>query len=314
MRKDETVALEIRPIIRGPAYELGEREATYRDALHFSDKIDFFELVDDSALWGWGSFFKSGRDREELAVRSAQRSLAQAGCSSNDIDAAILCGTEFPASVACHARFCREVLSALNLGHAFFVGVTLGRCNTMLSAIQLAQGLTRTQAYRNVLIVASDQVVDEEKRFQKFALFSDAAASCIVSSEPSNGYVILAAAAALDPAGMDTEGEISAQLGRSANDSIKRQCGLGPEQVSTVFPSNLFRPIVKIKEQQAGFRLNQLFMKNIAARGHCFSADPIVNLVDCVNERPLDHGQRVMLASSVPGARACILAEVWNAD
>src|SRR6266702_2835967 len=124
---------DVQVSIRGADYELGEHEIDHRKALRFNEKIAEYQMVDDAAVWGWGRVFRSTRDRAELAVTSARRSLAKAGRTAADIDAVILCATEFPAGVAAHGSYCRAVLEELDLGHAFVVGVTLGRCTTMLS-------------------------------------------------------------------------------------------------------------------------------------------------------------------------------------
>lgn len=295
--------------LRGAAYELGEHEASYREAHRFGEKIARFEMQDDAAAWGWGRFFRSERSRAELAVASASRTLAMAGCTGADMDAVILCAAEIPASVDWQARYCRTVLEALGLDRAFVIGVTLGRCNTLLSAVYLADRLVASQAYGSILVAASDRIVDEEERFQQFALFSDGAASCIVTSGPGE-LAVLATASVLDPSALDAGERFGGRLGRSATDAITRQSGVAPDKISVVLPANLFTPIVRINEGQAGFRPDQLYLRNIAERGHCFSADPLVNLVDLQGASGTRPGGYVLLTSSVPGSRVSILAEV----
>jgi 3-oxoacyl-[acyl-carrier-protein] synthase-3 len=297
--------------IRGACYELGEYETSYREAHRFAAKIARFEMLDDAAAWGWGKFFRSGRDRGELAVASASRTLAMAECDGGDMDAVILCAAEFPANVDWHARYCREVLEALGLEHAFVIGVTLARCNTLLSAVLLAERLVRSRVYDSVLVITSDRISDEEERFQQFALFSDGAASCIVTSRPGE-LGILATASALAPAALDTARRFGGQLGHTTTDAITRQSGVQPDKVSVVLPPNLFTPIVRMSEGQAGFRPDQLYLRNIAERGHCFSADPLVNLVDRQDANGTRPGEYVLLTSSVPGSRVSILAEVLD--
>jgi 3-oxoacyl-[acyl-carrier-protein] synthase III len=301
----------VRVSVRGAAYELGEHQAGYREAHRFEEKIVRYEMADDAAAWGWGRFYRSGRSRAELAVASARRTLARAACTGGDMDAVILCAAEFPASVDDHARYCRAVLEELGLERAFVTGVTLGQCNTMLSAVFLADRLVASQAYDRVLVIASDLVTDEEDRFQPFALFSDGAASCILTSEPQPGdLAIVATASALDPPALDAAGRFSGRLGRAAIDAITGESGVPAGQVSVVLPPNLFTPIVRMSEGQSGFRPDQLYLRNIANRGHCFSADPLVNLVDRQSEDGTRPGEYVLLTSSVPGARISILAEV----
>lgn len=297
--------------VLGAAYELGEHEVSYRQAHRFEDKISRYEMLDDAAVWGWGRFFRSDRSRAGLALASARRTLAAAGSAGDDIDAVILCATEFPADVDYHARYGRTVLGELGLGHAFMIGVTLGRCNTMLSAVHLADRLVASQAYHSVLVVASDLVSDEEQRFQHFALFSDAAASCLVTSRPGD-LAIVATASALDPSALDTTSRFSGKLGRAAVDAITRQSGVAPDKISRVLSPNVFIPIVRMSEGQSGFRPGQLFLENVANRGHCYSADPLVNLVDLQSANGTRPGEYVLLTSSVPGSCVRVLAKVLD--
>jgi 3-oxoacyl-[acyl-carrier-protein] synthase-3 len=298
---------DVQVSIRGADYELGEHEIDHRDVRRFAEKIAEYQMVDDAGVWGWGRFFASTRDRAELAVASARRSLAKADRSAADVDAVILCAAEFPVGVAAHAGYCRAVLAALDLGHAFVVGVTLGRCTTMLSAIQLAHGLVAGQVYRNVLVIASDRITDEEDRFQNFAFFSDAAASCVITAAPGGELAIRATAFVLDVPALDSSARVDARLGRTSIDAITDRSAVSAREIALVLPSNLFVPIVRMNERQSGFRPDQLYLRNIAERGHCFSADAIVNLVD---SRPADGwraGDHLLLTSTVPGARVSIL-------
>ncbi|GAA4551957.1 hypothetical protein [Amycolatopsis samaneae] len=301
--------MSARASVGGAAYELGEYEAGYREAPRFAEKIARYEMLDEAGVWGWGRFFVSGRDRAELAVAAARRTLAMTGCTGGDVDAVVLGAAEFPADVDSHARYCRTVLEALKLGNAFVLGVTLGRCTTLLSAVHLAERLVASGTYDNVLVVVADRVEDEEKRFQQFAIFSDSAASCLVTSRPGD-LAIVATASALDPAALDAAGRFSGQLGRAAAEAITRRSGVRPEEIAAVLPPNLFTPIVRMSEGQAGFRPGQLFLANIANRGHCFSADPIVNLVDRQRADGLRPGDHLLLTSGVPGARVSILVQV----
>jgi len=303
----------IRVSVLGAAYELGECESGYREAHRFEEKIAHYEMIDDAAAWGWGRFYRSARERTELAVASARHTLALAERTGGDMDAVILGAAEFPSSVDSHARYCRTVLGELGLTSAFVIGVTLGRCNTMLSAVHLADRLVASQTYHSVLVVVSDMVADEEQRFQNFALFSDAAASCVVTSHPGD-LAIVATASALDLSALDAAGRFSGRLGRAAVDAIARQSGVAPETVSVVLPPNLFTPIVRMSEGQSGFRADQLYLKNIANRGHCFSADPLVNLVDLQRGNGTGPGERVLLTSGVPGSRVSILTEVLDSQ
>ncbi|MFI6172152.1 hypothetical protein ACIBCN_35615 [Nocardia sp. NPDC051052] len=305
--------MNVRVSLAGAAYELGEHEAGYHEAYRFEEKIVRYEMLDDAEIWGWGRFFASGRDRTELAVASARRTLSMTGCAGGDVDAVVLCAAEFPSGVDCHARYCRKVLEALDLGNAFVIGVTLGRCNTLLSAVHLADRLVASRTYDCVLVIASDRITDEEQRFQQFALFSDGAASCLVTSRPGD-LAIIATASALDLAALDATGPFSGRLGRTTADTITRRSGVRPDEVAAVLPANVFMPIVRMSEGRSGFRPDQLYLRNIADRGHCFSADPLVNLVDRQRANGVRPGEYLLLTSSVPGSRMSILAQVLDPE
>jgi 3-oxoacyl-[acyl-carrier-protein] synthase-3 len=67
--------------------------------------------------------------------------------------------------------------------------------------------------------------------------------------------------------------------------------------------TNIFKPIIVMKEMQAGFTPNQLFTDNVARVGHCFAADPLINLIDRAAAGHLADDRHYILASSVPGLR-----------
>ena len=62
-----------------------------------------------------------------------------------------------------------------------------------------------------------------------------------------------------------------------------------------------------MKELQAGFDQSQLDTSNITRVGHCFAADPLINLVDRWSAGDVRAGGLYLLASSVSGLRVCVL-------
>jgi 3-oxoacyl-[acyl-carrier-protein] synthase-3 len=58
-----------------------------------------------------------------------------------------------------------------------------------------------------------------------------------------------------------------------------------------------------MKERQAGFSREQLYLDNIPRLGHCFAADPLINLVDRTERGDVRPGRYCLLAASVPGSR-----------
>jgi 3-oxoacyl-[acyl-carrier-protein] synthase-3 len=140
-------------------------------------------------------------------------------------------------------------------------------------------------------------------------LFSDGAASCLVSADPgtADSYEILGCASAQEAATLDWSSQISSDLTRQVNEQLLEPAGLKLSHVAALLHVNLFKPLLVMKERQAGFQLDQLYLDNITRTGHCFAADPLVNLVDRVALGHVDQGHYCMLAASVPGARYGIL-------
>jgi len=101
--------------------------------------------------------------------------------------------------------------------------------------------------------------------------------------------------------------EIDARLAIAVNEELERATGIPPEKVTALLPANLVRPLTAWKERQAGFTAAQVRMGNIERVGHCFAADPVINLTDLVTSGEGEIDGLYLLASSVPGARHGVL-------
>jgi 3-oxoacyl-[acyl-carrier-protein] synthase-3 len=118
---------------------------------------------------------------------------------------------------------------------------------------------------------------------------------------------VLGCAAAQETASLDWTSQISSDLARQVNKALLGPAGLSLGDVAALLHVNLFRPLLVMKERQAGFREDQLFLDNITRTGHCFAADPLINLVDRVALGHIGAGDYAMLAASVPGSRFGVL-------
>ena len=87
------------------------------------------------------------------------------------------------------------------------------------------------------------------------------------------------------------------------NEQLLGPAGLKLGDLTALLHANLFTPLVAMKERQAGFSPGQLYLGNITRLGHCFAADPLINLVDRDGLGHLAAGSYCLLASSVPGSR-----------
>lgn len=301
-------------LLTAPRYVLGEVEEPYTAVRDLTARVAHFAIPMAPRSWGWGSFFRTGRSLVELAVASGtatlDAALDAAGTVRDAVDGLILCTSSFPGSVDDHAGFLGSVLGGLGLTRvAFACGMTLNRCNNLLAALHLARSLVGSGSHRLVLVVATDRIADEATRLEKFALFSDGAASCLVGADAQgpDSFEVLASASAQDPAVLGVRDEIDSRLSIAVNAELERATGVSPEKVAALLPANLVRPLTALKERQAGFTPAQIRMGNIERIGHCFASDPVINLVDLVASGEAETDGLYLLASSVPGARHGVL-------
>jgi 3-oxoacyl-[acyl-carrier-protein] synthase-3 len=295
------------PTLRGATYVLGETVRDVATVEGFDRKAAAFQMALDPQLWGWGCFRQTAKSIEQLAIETGLGTLRATGTAGSDVEAVILCSTRIPGGPEDHGGFMQAIFAGLGVKNAYFVGVTLNRCANMLVALQIAQALVVGECYRNILIITADRVTDEAARMERFAIFSDGAASCLVIAESGGGYDLLGSAITHDTATAGWDNEISALLARKANAMLLDRRNMAAGDIGRVMHANLYKPVVVMKERQAGFGPAQLFLENIERFGHCFAADPIINLADNEAQARIAAGEHVLLASSVPGSRAAIL-------
>lgn len=292
--------------LNGPAYVLGEQESDYTSIADLPELAKEFQMPPDPKLWGWGGIRRTDRSLEELAADSGTATLRAAGVAPGDVDALMLCSVSVRGPSEGHGTFVENVLTAIGLGDIPFYGQTLNRCVNMLAAIDVARAFVASGRYRRILVISTDRAVDETERMSNFALFSDGAASCLVSADPG-GHEILACATAQETATLEWSNELSSDLAREANRRLLDPLGMKLGDVAALMHANIFKPLVVMKERQAGFTPAQLHVDNIPRIGHCFAADPLINLVDRTALGHVRGGQFSILASSVPGSRIAVL-------
>lgn len=296
-------------VLRAPRYVLGETAMEHTKIEGFAEYVSEQRMVPDARLWGWGTVHCAAQDPATLAVRSGRLTLRAAAVAPGEVDALVLCSSSFPAEVAEHGAVIGSVLRGLEL-NVPVTGVTLNRCANMLVGMQVAAAMVAGNRARTVLVITADRVRTESERITDFALLSDGAASCLITQQSDNAtesFQWVADAYAQEATTLGQGNEISADLARVANQRLVAGAGIGIEAVDGLLHNNVYLPIVTMKEVQAGFEQSQLDTSNIARVGHCFAADPLINLVDRWSAGTLRAGGLYLLASSVSGLRVCVL-------
>jgi 3-oxoacyl-[acyl-carrier-protein] synthase-3 len=179
----------------------------------------------------------------------------------------------------------------------------------LLAGLDMASAFVLSGRYRGVLVITADAVAGGSAPMSQFALFSDGAASALVTADPgtADSYEVLGCATAQDTTMMESTSQISSDLARAVNDQLLGPPGLKTSDITALMHLNLFKPLLIMKERQAGFGSDQLYLDNISRLGHCFAADPLINLVDRAALGHFGEGHYCMLAASVPGSRIGVL-------
>jgi len=295
--------------MKAPRYVLGEIEVDHAEIVDLRARAREFGMQPEPELWGWGTIRRTERTLEELAIESGSATLRDAGVDRSSIDALVLCSTRFPGGAENHGGFVETIATGLGLDDVAFTGITLNRCTNLLAALQMTEALVASGRRRGVLVVTTDRIVDERTRMEPFALFSDGAASCVVTAErgAGDGYELVSCADAQDTSALDWSHEISPALSRRVNDALLGSLAMTAQDVCGLMHPNLFKPLIVMKERQAGFAAAQMYTANIARFGHCFAADPLINLIDRRAAGEFPDGGYHMLAASVPGSRMAVL-------
>jgi 3-oxoacyl-[acyl-carrier-protein] synthase-3 len=292
--------------LTGAHYVLGELESDYTTISNRAAKVAEYRMADSPQLWGWGRVFRTERTLEQLAIDTGRGSLAGAGIDAADIDAVVLCCTWMPGSANEHGAFVQTLLRGIGLGDIPVYGQSFNRCVNLLAGIDVAHALAQSGRYRRILVITTDRIFDEADRLVSYAIFSDGAASCVVTTdEPADGFVIRGCATAQQTGSLESSNEISSDLAREVNEKLLAPLEMKAGDIAALMHSHIFKPLLILKERQAGFTPDQLQPDHIARFGHCFAADPLINLV----ERPINPDQFCLLASSVPGWRVGVLLQ-----
>ncbi|MDM0011249.1 hypothetical protein QTH87_02250 [Variovorax sp. J22P168] len=290
--------------LNGIAYTLGEEERSHETASGFGT----LNVPNRPALWGWGHYRQASGSVFDLMITAARRSLEAARVKPGEIDIVIFCHATVPRYEGPPSAAASRMLVELGLGRAFPVSAGLNGCAALLCGVVMADGLVAAGRARRVLVVAGDVHPADQNRFHRYAIFSDAACACVVSSTATEGaFELLAAASAVDASAMAADAGFSSELAAQVNQAMLVDAGIPASDVAKVFCNNVFLPITMLKESEGGFDEGQLFTDNVKRIAHCYSADALINLADHASAGGVRRGGHYVVAADSPGLRTGVL-------
>lgn len=282
-------------------YVVGEVALEVENLPNRVEVLAAHDMPDVKDVWGWEYCRRSDRSSADLAVDAASRSLAHS-VDPAAVDALVVCCGD---RLNYHEqnRFLAELTCSLGLGdfQTYWLGGT--GCVSLFSAVGLARTMVTTGTVRNVLIVGVDKVADDAHRFQRFGVLSDAACSFVIGDAGRSDFsivdtVTLSAARTLE---RSDDFQAKCDLIHSALERFGQPQGFDYDRVEAIFGPNVFLPIQELELSLLPVDGSLAWADNTARYGHCYAADPFINLVDFYRSPVRNSARTTLLASTAHG-------------
>jgi 3-oxoacyl-[acyl-carrier-protein] synthase-3 len=265
----------------------------------------------DFAEMGCTTYRKMSGPVEDYVVDAVRRTLQNAGATAADIDHLVF-ATSDPSLALLPSDFAARVLLDLGLEHCVPHVVSFQRCCSSLTALRHGQHLFSDPEVTHVVVVALDFMPHDRDRVRSYAMFGDAAASCLLTRHDPGLMRLVSSAVKVDPDGL--RGHDSFISRKNVADrtlsAVLRAGGRQQGQIAKVFAANLHKPLTLFNATSVGLLPDTLhFADTLAAYGHCGNADWMINLVDYHERFGIRSGETYLAQSLAPGFYACGLLE-----
>lgn len=191
--------------------------------------------------------------------------------------------------------------------------VGLNGCADALGAIAVGQCLVDS-GDRELLILCADSAGSEHSgRFlpDNQGILTDGAAACLLTNaRPESGYEVLGVHHVADyvvrdfSRGFSSPDRIARKLvalRRIAEETCK-VANLQVEHLDHVFVNNYVASAREVMVRGAVGRKSKLYPAHVDSVGHCFSADPLINLGSAMAEGDVAIGSRSLVLGTGPGS------------
>ena len=265
--------------LHGISFELGKPESieTLSELRRDRDSLEILLAT------GMRDYLRSEADPLELARSSIRRTFAETGIDPSRIDLLVYVSESFPENGQLSEGM-GHLCSDLGLINAFPIGVCLSTCGNMAAAIRIATAAISREKANNVLIVATDKVGPGQSRILPPAatVFSDAASSCIITSDPAKGHRIkgisLFADNGLWESGtLDMIANLGAAIRKVCTEALE-EAGVSREFCVKLLMNNYNHTIQRLFCISSRFRREQLYLDTIGKYAHMGTSDTLINL------------------------------------
>ncbi len=267
------------------------------------------ELAERMSSNGLHRFFRA--DEEEsiasLCVRAARETLQRARCEPDSIELIVYFHTLHDSILPAPDSICGVLRHELGLRRARGFSVSQQQCVSFLAALRVVAGLMTHSALRRVLIVGADKATHEPSRnIEDVGIQSDGACAALIERDVLENTFLGARFQTFGEhyEGMASSAERTAELNRIYYVTTFRliaqlieDSGVKRSDIKKILPHNVNAPGWQRIVRALGLDTETLFDDNIAAKGHIYGCDGIVNLRDCEDAGQLDSGQFFVIFS-----------------
>ncbi|MFG3054851.1 3-oxoacyl-[acyl-carrier-protein] synthase III C-terminal domain-containing protein [Kitasatospora sp. NPDC048239] len=213
-----------------------------------------------------------------------------------------------------------QLLDRYGLAHARAFTVTHHACAVGLLAVDVAGRLLAADPDPQALAL----VLAGEKTFTKDAqvvpetgIFAEGAAACLVSAAGERNRVLSYAVRhrpefdgrlAEDPDLLARYQREYPAVMIEAVEAALDQAGLDLSDLAAILPHNVNQASWRMISKRIGFPLEKVVLDNVAAVGHSFAADSLINLHTATTRGLLQPGDRYLIAAAGIGATFSAMA------
>jgi 3-oxoacyl-[acyl-carrier-protein] synthase-3 len=303
------------------AYDLGAAVPITASALGCSE-----ELVEAFRADGQTTFRRASVTGSAMAAPPAQRSLAELRGVGGDVGDVVYCSESTAEGRSSEVTLAFREATGLDDTPTTLIGGFA--CANFVAGIRVGRALARCDDVPAVLVVTSDQFDEDESgddvgRYGQvsrilgdgLAVVSDAAASCVLTTEPwgpafrvvSLSLKTVASLAATSVTFTDLKA--SARVIASAVDDVLAEAKVTRADVGWVVVNNYRPGSRRFLTFSAGFRKPRGVPDSVAEIGHCFVSDPLISLASLQREGRLEDGDRVLVIATGGHAWSALLVE-----
>lgn len=286
--------------LSGLAYTVGEIRPI--DALAGVDSVTV-ELLNTLKSRGLKNFCEDSRTIPEMCLASALQTLQATNLTPAQIHAVVFTSSNSDGLVTDDdetALF--AALHAAGFVKTRIIGLTLQACSACGEAFQIACDLINDPAKKALVIVFGKKRANRVGP-QANTVFSDGAASCIVSSG-SGDFEICASESMINTylGSMGRKGNINQTHGglldlRELSKRVCEKSGMQPKAMRAFFGTNASLGHLNFMAQAAGMPLEKVYQDDVAQYGHLHSCDNLISLKNYSTKHPLAPNDHMMLTA-----------------